>query len=34
MGSVETMTELNLPLRTQRLVLRRFEAGDLDAFYA
>ncbi|WP_441406348.1 GNAT family N-acetyltransferase [Arthrobacter sp. YAF17] len=32
------MTEQNLPLRlplrTQRLVLRRFEAGDLDAFYA
>ncbi|KRE79508.1 GNAT family N-acetyltransferase [Arthrobacter sp. Soil763] len=28
------MTELNLPLRTQRLVLRRFEAGDLDAFHA
>jgi len=34
MGSVGAMTELNLPLRTQRLVLRRFEAGDLDAFYA
>ncbi len=28
------MTELNLPLRTRRLVLRRFEAGDLDAFHA
>ena len=23
-----------MPLRTDRLVLRRFEAGDLDAFYA
>jgi RimJ/RimL family protein N-acetyltransferase len=38
MGSVGAMTELNLPLRlplrTGRLVLRRFEAGDLDAFYA
>ena len=34
MGSVGAMTELNLPLRTDRLVLRRFEAGDLDAFYA
>ena len=34
MGSVGAMTELNLPLRTRRLVLRRFEAGDLDAFYA
>jgi RimJ/RimL family protein N-acetyltransferase len=28
------MTELNLPLRTERLVLRRFEAGDLDAYHA
>ncbi|MGO4119836.1 GNAT family N-acetyltransferase [Arthrobacter sp. YAF16] len=32
------MTEPNLsfrlPLRTRRLVLRRFEAGDLDAFHA
>ncbi len=27
------MTELNLPLRTRRLVLRRFEAADLDAFH-
>lgn len=34
MGSVGDMKELNLPLRTRRLVLRRFEAGDLDAFYA
>ncbi|WP_307034449.1 GNAT family N-acetyltransferase [Arthrobacter sp. B3I4] len=25
---------LRLPLRTDRLVLRRFEAGDLDAFHA
>lgn len=28
------MTELNLPLRTDRLVLRRFEASDLDAYHA
>ena len=28
------MTELKLPLRTERLVLRRFDAGDLDAFHA
>ena len=28
------MTELNLPLRTGRLVLRRFEATDLDAYHA
>ena len=28
------MTELNLPLRTARLVLRRFEASDLDAYHA
>ena len=34
MGSVGAMTELNLPLRTDRLVLRRFEAGDLDAYHA
>jgi RimJ/RimL family protein N-acetyltransferase len=34
MGSVGHMTELNLPLRTPRLVLRRFEATDLDAYHA
>ncbi|MDQ0755319.1 RimJ/RimL family protein N-acetyltransferase [Arthrobacter sp. B3I4] len=38
MGSVGVMTvqnlPLRLPLRTDRLVLRRFEAGDLDAFHA
>ncbi|MGY2745187.1 GNAT family N-acetyltransferase [Arthrobacter sp. UYCu723] len=28
------MTELNLPIRTGRLVLRRFEATDLDAYHA
>jgi RimJ/RimL family protein N-acetyltransferase len=28
------MTELNLPLRTGRLVLRRFHAADLDAYHA
>jgi RimJ/RimL family protein N-acetyltransferase len=28
------MSTLNLPLRTRRLVLRRFDAGDLDAFHA
>ncbi|MET3922012.1 GNAT family protein [Arthrobacter sp. UYEF20] len=28
------MTELDLPLRTGRLVLRRFEAADLDAYHA
>ncbi|QDY90221.1 GNAT family N-acetyltransferase [Arthrobacter sp. UKPF54-2] len=28
------MKELNLPLRTDRLVLRRFEASDLDAYHA
>jgi RimJ/RimL family protein N-acetyltransferase len=28
------MRELQLPLRTDRLVLRRFEAGDLDAYHA
>ena len=28
------MTQLNLPLRTKRLVLRRFHALDLDAFHA
>ena len=33
MGSVGHMTELNLPLRTPRLVLRRFEATDLDAYH-
>ncbi|MCU1553547.1 MAG: family acetyltransferase [Arthrobacter sp.] len=34
MGGVGHMTELNLPLRTARLVLRRFEATDLDAYHA
>ena len=34
MGSVGHVTELNLPLRTPRLVLRRFEATDLDAYHA
>ena len=34
MGSVGRMTELNLPLRTSRLVLRRFDAADLDAYHA
>ena len=38
MGSVGGMTEPKplppLPLRTERLVLRRFEAADLDAFHA
>lgn len=38
MGSVGGMTEpkllLPLPLRTERLVLRRFVAGDLNAYYA
>jgi RimJ/RimL family protein N-acetyltransferase len=28
------MTDLNLPIRTARLVLRRFEATDLDAYHA
>lgn len=28
------MPELSLPLRTERLVLRRFEAADLDAYFA
>jgi RimJ/RimL family protein N-acetyltransferase len=28
------VTELDLPLRTARLVLRRFEAADLDAYHA
>ncbi|WP_326957162.1 MULTISPECIES: GNAT family N-acetyltransferase [unclassified Arthrobacter] len=28
------MTELNLPLRTKRLVLRPFEATDLDPYFA
>ena len=28
------MTELNLPLRTERLVLRRFEAEDLTAYHS
>ena len=38
MGSVGGMTEPKplppLPIRTERLVLRRFEASDLDAFHA
>ncbi|MEC5179310.1 RimJ/RimL family protein N-acetyltransferase [Arthrobacter sp. CG_A4] len=38
MGSVGAMTESKpfppLPLRTERLVLRRFEAADLDTFHA
>ena len=38
MGSVGDMTEPKtlppLPIRTERLVLRRFEATDLDAFHA
>ncbi|MEC5189944.1 RimJ/RimL family protein N-acetyltransferase [Arthrobacter sp. MP_M7] len=34
MGSVGAMTELNLPLRTKRLVLRPFEATDLDPYFA
>lgn len=34
MGSVGAMTELNLPIRTERLVLRRFEAGDLNTYHA
>ncbi|WP_427129445.1 GNAT family N-acetyltransferase [Pseudarthrobacter sp. S9] len=28
------MTKLELPIHTDRLVLRRFEAGDLDAYHA
>jgi RimJ/RimL family protein N-acetyltransferase len=28
------MPDIELPVLTDRLVLRRFEAGDLDAFYA
>ncbi|GGH90747.1 GNAT family N-acetyltransferase [Arthrobacter liuii] len=28
------MPAISLPIRTERLVLRRFEAGDLDAFQA
>jgi RimJ/RimL family protein N-acetyltransferase len=28
------MPDIRLPIRTDRLVLRRFEAADLDAFYA
>jgi len=28
------MPEISLPVRTERLVLRRFEGGDLDAFHA
>lgn len=28
------MPEISLPIRTKRLVLRRFEGGDLDAFHA
>ena len=28
------MPDIKLPLRTERLVLRRFEAGDLAAFHA
>jgi RimJ/RimL family protein N-acetyltransferase len=28
------MPEIHLPIRTDRLVLRRFEAADLDAFHA
>ncbi|BAS10671.1 uncharacterized N-acetyltransferase YnaD [Arthrobacter sp. Hiyo4] len=28
------MPEITLPIRTERLVLRRFEATDLDAFHA
>lgn len=28
------MPEIPLPLRTERLVLRRFEAADLDAYFA
>jgi RimJ/RimL family protein N-acetyltransferase len=27
------MPDIRLPIRTDRLVLRRFEAGDLDAFH-
>lgn len=28
------MPEITLPLRTERLILRRFDGTDLDAFYA
>ena len=28
------MPEINLPIRTERLILRRFESTDLDAFHA
>ncbi|MET3203507.1 MULTISPECIES: GNAT family protein [unclassified Arthrobacter] len=28
------MPDITLPLRTERLILRRFEAADLDAFHA
>ncbi|MGN8129621.1 GNAT family N-acetyltransferase [Paenarthrobacter sp. 22069] len=28
------MSGISLPIRTERLVLRRFEGGDLDAFHA
>jgi RimJ/RimL family protein N-acetyltransferase len=28
------MPEITLPIRTERLVLRRFDAADLDAFHA
>ena len=30
----QTMPDIPLPLRTERLVLRRFEGRDLDAFHA
>jgi RimJ/RimL family protein N-acetyltransferase len=28
------MPDITLPLRTERLILRRFEGRDLDAFHA
>lgn len=28
------MPEIHLPIRTERLILRRFESSDLDAFHA
>ena len=34
MKYAHTMPEIPLPLRTERLVLRRFDGNDLDAFHA
>ena len=33
-GLARSVPAISLPIRTERLLLRRFDGGDLDAFHA